>query len=317
MKKSSIFLVALLGLSLASCGNTNTNALKGKDAESTTTWTVTLDLNYEGGGTYKTFEVDRQVNGTNIKTLIENEKPTREEHEFLGWYHDSYCKVEWVYMRDKVLADTTLYASWKSTALPKTTINWVNDDSFTYVGELSTTVNQGSEVTFGIKINDGYEGTPVVKANSTVLEATDGLYKFTADTNTIKITVTGLTKIKSELDVIRIYFTLPSGWTPIAENPRLYYWGSQTISDSIFTLGASSNMASDDGKTYYIDLESSISFDGMIIIFDQGSEVKQSYNISDNLPTSAGEYQIIVDDWAAWDPNEFGVWCFHARIEAL
>ena len=318
MKKIKLILVALLGLGLISCGNSNVDSKKEKDEGSLTTWTVTLDLNYEGGGTYKTFEVQRELNGTNIKTQLENEIPTREEYKFDGWYHDAYCKVEWVYIRDRVLADTTLYASWTSTALPKSTINYVTDESFTYTGDLLTTVNQGSEVSFGIEVNEGYEGIPVVKANNNELTEVDGLYTFTAEESSYRITVSGLTKtvVIPDKDSIHIEFTLPSGWTPIAENPRLYYWGSETVSDSIFSLGATTNMTSIDGATYYIDLDASITFDGIIIIFDQGSEVKQSYNISENLPTSAGDYEIIVDDWGAWDPNEYGVWCFHARIAA-
>ena len=319
MKKIKLILAVLLGLGLISCGNSNVDSKKEKDEGSLTTWTVTLDLNYEGGGTYKTFEVQRELNGTNIKTQLENEIPTREEYKFDGWYHDAYCKVEWVYIRDRVLADTTLYASWTSTALPKTTINYVTDESFTYTGDLLTTVNQGSEVSFGIEVNEGYEGIPVVKANNNELTEVDGLYTFTAEESSYRITVSGLTKtvVIPDKDSIHIEFTLPSGWTPIAENPRLYYWGSETISDSIFSLGATTNMTSIDGATYYIDLDASITFDGMIIIFDQGSDVKKSLDITENLPTSAGNYIINVDWNAPWQEYAKDDWRFVASISAM
>ena len=76
-------------------------------------------------------------------------------------------------------------------------------------------------------------------------------------------------------------------------------------------------MTQKSGATYYIDLSADISFDGMIIIFDQGNDVKQSYNITGDLPTEGGNYEIIVDDWGRWEPNENNVWCFFARIAAV
>ncbi len=320
MKRIKKYTIAFLALMLISC-NSNTNVIhkeKEDQGPSLNVWTVKLDLNYEGGGIYKSFEVERNIYGTNIKSTLENEKPIRENYKFDGWYHDSYCKVEWVYMRDKVLADTTLYASWTSSEVSKSTINWQKDDSFTYVGNLLSSVNQGSEVSFGISINQGYEGTPVVKANNKALDEVNGKYTFVADADVINISVSGLTKKTniSITDVYHIEFTLPSAWDPEAKNPRLYYWGSENESSNLFANGASSNMTSIDESTYYIELSTEIVLDGIIIIFDQGNEVKQSLDITTNLPSSAGEYIISVDWNASWKTNGSGVYCFEASIAA-
>ncbi len=318
MKKIKNIIVSLLTIMLVSC-NSNSNYVhkeKEEPTHSTNIWTVKLDLNYEGGGIYKSFEVERKIGGTNIKSTLENEKPTRDNYKFEGWYHDTYCKVEWVYIRDKVLSDTTLYALWTSTAVSKSTINWKTDDSFTYVGNLLTSVNQGSEVSFGISINQDYEGTPVVKANNKQLNEVYGKYTFIADANVINISVSGLKKkvIIPTTDVYHIEFSLPTGWSPKATNPRLHYWGSESSSSDLFTNGATSNMTLLEENTYYIELSSDINLKGLIIIFDQGNEVKQSIDIVDSLPTSAGEYVISVDWSASWTQNTSGVYCFSAKI---
>lgn len=112
----------------------------------------------------------------------------------------------------------------------------------------------------------------------------------------------------------KIYFTLPEGWDPVAKNPRIHYWGSEnTEALGLFTLGAQSNMTLESGNTYYIEIDTSVIIDGMIIIIDQGTEVKQSYDVTTGLPTVAGEYEIIVD-WGHWEPNSYDVWCFFAEI---
>lgn len=105
----------------------------------------------------------------------------------------------------------------------------------------------------------------------------------------------------------KLYFTLPS-WTPVAENPRLYYWGSGegAPEGSIFTAGAQSNMTLDSGSTYYIEVDTSFDFSGIIIIFDQGGQVKQSVDITTGLPTAAGNYTINGSyESGDWNGNKF------------
>jgi len=111
-----------------------------------------------------------------------------------------------------------------------------------------------------------------------------------------------------------ITFTLPN-WTPAASNPRLYYWGSETIEGDFFTAGCESNMTSLGDNTYYIEIDATVRIDGMIIIFDQGSDVKQSMDITENLPTTAGNYNIVMS--SEWVQNSGGTWCFTASIEEV
>lgn len=112
-----------------------------------------------------------------------------------------------------------------------------------------------------------------------------------------------------------LYFTLPSGWSPEATNPRIHYWGTaNTENVNLFELGAESNMTHLEGGTYYLQIDTSVVIDGMIIILDQGSEVKQSIDITTGLPTTAGEYEIVVDWDADWQKNSSDVWCFYAEL---
>ena len=70
----------------------------------------------------KAFKVTLQSqNGTTAKTLTVkyNSKiskpatPTRKGYKFAGWYKDYDCKYAWSFTKDKVLANTTLYAKWE------------------------------------------------------------------------------------------------------------------------------------------------------------------------------------------------------------
>lgn len=112
----------------------------------------------------------------------------------------------------------------------------------------------------------------------------------------------------------RFTFTLPSGWDPAPTNPRVHYWGSaNTENVNLFELGAQSNMTLLEGSTYYIEIDTSITLDGMILIIDQGSEVKQSIDIT-TLPTTAGNYEFYVDWSANWELNSSNVFCFVASV---
>jgi len=68
-------------------------------------------------------------------------------------------------------------------------------------------------------------------------------------------------------------------------------------------------------NTYYIEIDATVRIDGMIIIFDQGSDVKQSMDITENLPTTAGNYNIVMS--SEWVQNSGGTWCFTASIEEV
>lgn len=69
-----------------------------------TKYTVTFDLNYDGG---KDFTVEVEENGT----LVRPENPTREKFAFTGWFTDE--KTTTAYDFDSVVSkDFTLYAGW-------------------------------------------------------------------------------------------------------------------------------------------------------------------------------------------------------------
>lgn len=283
--------------------------------ENTKYWDVNFYYNYEGN------------NNVFLNTQVEHDKkisrpnePTREGYEFTNWYKDTYCLEPWLFTTDKVTAPTNLYAGWEKAVVPTPntyTINWVSTEGVVYEGvngKLPTQAEENTEVSFFISIDHGYEGTPIVTMNNETLSAVDGIYTFTVTTN-IEIKVTGIKEIETLSSTYRITFTLPD-FDPVAVNPRLYYWGSESISDSIFTLGATSNMTQLEGSTYYIDFDTSVTLEGLIIIFDQGNEVKQSFDITTNLPTEAGTYHINVPDWTSngWKQNTYGVWCFVAEL---
>ena len=203
---------------------------------------------------------------------------------------------------------------------PKSTIaqiTWIESDDYTFLtveGEegVPATAEKGTTVSFKVRIdNTESSGNATVLVNGEEITPVDEVYSFEVTKLRYTVKVTGVSSL------IHIEYTLPTGWTPEAVNPRLYYWGSETASGDLFNLGAESNMTQKSGATYYIDLSADISFDGMIIVFDQGNEVKQSYNITGDLPTEGGNYEIIVDDWGRWEPNENNVWCFFARIAAV
>lgn len=164
-------------------------------------------------------------------------------------------------------------------------------------------------------------------ANSPVIIKTPGTYTFYLKIYESRISI-WIEKPTPTPDpngeYYRLTFTLPSGWSPAATNPRLHYWGSaNTESLGLFNLGAKSNMTLLEGSTYYIDIDTSITLEGMIIIFDQGSEVKQSFDMTPtseaDFPVVPGVYDITVPDWGAngWKQNDYGVWCFVATLTAM
>ena len=109
-----------------------------------------------------------------------------------------------------------------------------------------------------------------------------------------------------EVDAIRIEFELPN-WNPPATTPRVHYWGSiNTESENLFDVNAKSNMTLDSNTgRYYIDIDKTAKLEGIIVIFNQGKEVKQSVDITTNLPNGAGTY-LITGEWsAAWENGHF------------
>jgi uncharacterized repeat protein (TIGR02543 family) len=77
--------------------------------DASTTSVVTFNTN---GGTPKTFT----VTVTNGQPVTEPEEPTKEDHEFAGWYSDELLTVPYEFSTF-VTADMTLYAKWHQTAV--------------------------------------------------------------------------------------------------------------------------------------------------------------------------------------------------------
>lgn len=115
-KYLSLPIFALCALSLASCGGTSTSSSTptsssgtsektSSSVEEDTTCTVTFDLNYDGGGTYQTLEVEPNSNVTRP------DDPTRDGYVFENWYTEATC--ENVFDFDTAISDDiTIYANW-------------------------------------------------------------------------------------------------------------------------------------------------------------------------------------------------------------
>ena len=313
MKIKTFFIVSLLCLS--GCEINYGSSTDGK-------WDVNFMYNYENNNDiFKTYRIEHntKIDETQI------EKPNREGYEFTKWYKDSYCKIEWNFKKDYITSNTNIYAGWIKTnnsSSNEYNLTWTNVDGVIYEminnSSLPNKANKDETISFKVKIQDNYSGSPVVYANNNVLVETSGVYSLTIKEDTV-IKVLGITK-NSDIQQSKytIKFTLPT-WDPVATNPRLYYWGSSTVSDSMFQPGATSNMKHSEGMTYYIEFETSTRFDGMIIVFDQGNEVKQSFDIVNNLPSTAGTYNIHVPDWGpdGWKQNSYGIWCFVAELKKV
>lgn len=299
-------------MSLVACGN---NSLQNNE-NNIETWTVTLDLNYEGGGVYKTFEVERTRTGASLKDYLD-EKPTRIGYSFDNWYHDKYCKVPWLINNDKVRADTTLYANWKTSSsivFEQTTIQWSNDASFSYQAvegnTLPTKVDSGTNVSFKINISEGYVGTPIVKANDNVLTPSSGqVYSFEAVGQSITVSVSGLSLNQPNYDTtfkVDFYYTIPE-WDPVVTNPKIYYWGKDESgnsfnnevawSDATDTQG-SMELISDNDYILSVELENDYTIEGVIAIMYQNGVKKQSIDLEVSInETSAYDIVFVGAPW--------------------
>lgn len=124
MKKSKIYLCLLAGttiLSLAGCGSkkdpssslsSNTPASDSPSSEilsseTKSAYSVTYDLNYEGGTT-RTVSVPAGTRATNWRA-------TRSGHTLDGWYEEKECVTPFDFSQ-YIYADLTLYASWTKNA---------------------------------------------------------------------------------------------------------------------------------------------------------------------------------------------------------
>lgn len=95
---SKVFIIALLTVTIASCGNDDDNKLPEQ-------FTVTFDS--QGGSNVSTQTVN---DGAKIK---EPTAPTKDQSIFVGWYKESNYTNIWKFESDIVVKDITLYAKWQ------------------------------------------------------------------------------------------------------------------------------------------------------------------------------------------------------------
>lgn len=74
-------------------------------------------------------------------------------------------------------------------------------------------VTEGGSFSFTVMVNEGYEGTPVVKANGTELTAVDGIYTITGIDDDQTVTVEG---IAQKIDTYKVTLTEGTGYRIVA-----------------------------------------------------------------------------------------------------
>lgn len=146
---------------------------------------------------YGNGQEDFTTNVVSGECAVEPKAPTWEGHEFKGWYLNG----ELYNFATPVNSDIELTAKWEVKEDPdpdpgekRVYVSWRKKEFCEYVfsGEKPTYVNQGSTVSFSLKLSPYYVGDPVVTAGDEVLEAnSDGIYSFVALENTI-VDVSGL-----------------------------------------------------------------------------------------------------------------------------
>ena len=96
-------------------------------------------------------------------------------------------------------------------------------------------------------------------------------------------------------------FTLPD-WSGTLNNVALYYWGQNA---SCSWPGDAMTLVEGTTATYCVEVNASVVFDGIIISFEQNGTRKQSKDITENLPTEPGKYEI-VSLYQNWEGDKFG-----------
>ena len=94
-------------------------------------------------------------------------------------------------------------------------------------------------------------------------------------------------------------------------NVNLYYWGDNA---SCSWPGDAMTLVDGTTHTYCVTVDASVKFEGIIVNFKQNNDVKQSIDITTNLPEEPGEYTITYVD--SWSQNSGGTWVFGATISS-
>ena len=131
---------------------------------------------------------------------VEPKEPSWPGYKFLGWFSSEEATTPYVFSTP-VNANLTLTARWQkeesepSTPAARVLLNWQPSEFAEYVtdsGTLPRYVDEGTKVSFSVKVLSHAIGTPVVWAGETQLTPTDSVYTFEAVAPSMTISITGL-----------------------------------------------------------------------------------------------------------------------------
>ncbi|WP_129689302.1 InlB B-repeat-containing protein [Gottfriedia acidiceleris] len=142
--------------------------------------TYTVKFNSNGGSSVTSKTVNYN------STISQPASPTRKGFVFLGWYKDAAGKVAWNFTKDRVTANTTIYAKW--VAIPAKPSNFKATKSGKSSAKLTWSSVSGAA---------GYE---IVKSTSKT-----GSYSHLSDVKTTSYTNNGLSKGKTYYYKVRSF----------------------------------------------------------------------------------------------------------------
>ena len=132
-------------------------------------------------------------------TVTEPKDPIREGFDFSGWYLEG---ADQPYdFSTPVNQNLTLTARWTESGedpeppAARVLLSWQTSEFAEYVtedGTLPRYVDEGTEVSFSLRVLSHAVGTPVVTAGGTVLTPVDGVYTFTAAAPSMTVSISGL-----------------------------------------------------------------------------------------------------------------------------
>lgn len=109
--------------------------------------------------------------------------------------------------------------------------------------------------------------------------------------------------------IVTLYFTLPD-WSGNLSAPSLHYWGTGIQGTNWSTIEATPNMTAVSSSTganatYKITIDiTDGTLSGLIVFFKENGAIKQSVDVTANLPTVTGEY-VITSSYSSWPDGKF------------
>lgn len=133
-------------------------------------------------------------------TVTEPKDPVREGFDFSGWFASEDAEQPYDFSAP-VHENLTLTARWTESGeepeppAARVLLSWQTSEFAEYVtedGTLPRYVDEGTEVSFSLRVLSHAVGTPVVTAGGTVLTPVDGVYTFTAAAPSMTVSISGL-----------------------------------------------------------------------------------------------------------------------------